>query len=80
MGRTVRVLAQAPIKPSRIPLIGPTHRVSDSVLGWWCGVWVLDLLGRGDAQSGVQALSLTCRATSQMKPASSRAMATQILF
>lgn len=68
-------------KLSRVPLIDPAHRVADSVQGLRFRVWaIVDLLALVRMRSSVQVESLTCRATSQMKPASSRAMATQILF
>lgn len=68
-------------KLSRIPLIDPAHRVADSVQGLRSGMWaIVDLLALVRMHGSVQAEGLTCRATSQMKPASSRAMATQILF
>src|SRR5215831_17938819 len=69
---------------SRIPLIGPAHRVAPPVswcrelyVRWFCHVY-LRCVGRVGVRG--QAVTVTWRPMSQSKPVSSRAMATQILF
>ena len=66
----------AHVELSRVPLIVFAHRVADREWVGWCG-WPPGGVSMSAAGQGAAGI---CRAMSQMKPASSRAIAVQVLL